>query len=64
MGTNQRSPQSEQSGDGVLMVVNTAAGAVWQICHGGTCLQDGCGARLMARYRNLLVSDGANVPPG
>ena len=63
METIQRSPQSEQSDDGVLVVVNSAAGAVWQICHGDTCLRDGCGARLMARYRNLLVSDGEAVPP-
>ena len=43
-------------------ILDAAGGAAWEICSGGVCLQDRNGARLMARYRALLVSQGRPVP--
>ena len=60
--SDQQVPQSAD--DGLLKVVDHGRGAQWQICSQGTCLVDCCGARLMARYEALLISQGLRVPPG
>ena len=57
--------QVGQSGeDGVIHVVLTDDGVRWKVCHGGQCLIDTSGARLMARYEALLIALGQRVPPG
>jgi hypothetical protein len=52
-----QSPQSEQPGQ-AHVVVDAAGGATWRICSRGICLEDRCGIRLRARYRDLLISQG------
>ena len=54
--------QSED--DGVIHVTMTDEGLRWRVCHGGQCLIDSSGSRLMARYETLLISLGKRVPPG
>jgi hypothetical protein len=44
------------------VVTDDAGGCCWQICAGGVCLRDRSGARLMERYRALLVSQGRAAP--
>jgi hypothetical protein len=57
-------PPSVQSDhpDELRVVVDDAGGAAWEICSHGVCLRDRDGRRLMARYRDLLVSHGRSVP--
>jgi hypothetical protein len=61
MGVQQSLGQSADP-DGLHVVVNAAGGATWRICSRGTCIEDRCGARLMARYRDLLISQGRPAP--
>jgi hypothetical protein len=61
MSDQAQSSQSDQ-GDRLHVVVDAAGGCCWEICAGGVCLQDRCGARLLERYRALLVSQGRPVP--
>jgi len=58
------SEQSPQYGpaDELRVVADDAGGAAWEICSGGVCLRDRCGARLMAQYRALRVSQGRPAP--
>jgi len=56
-----QSPQSEESGR-LHVVVDAAGSACWRICAGGTCIEDRNGCRLMARYRDLLISQGRMAP--
>jgi hypothetical protein len=58
---HDRHSQSEQ-GDRLHVVADAAGGCCWEICVGGICLQDRSGARLMERYRALLVSQGRPAP--
>jgi hypothetical protein len=44
------------------VVTDATGGCCWQICTGGLCLQDRSGARLMERYRALLVTQGRPAP--
>lgn len=53
-----------QSADGQLVVVATPAGAMWQVCLGGICIQAHSGEQLLAQYRALMISQGQLVPPG
>lgn len=62
MSDQEQLGQSED--DGVLHVVVTDNGVRWRVCHGGQCLIDSSGIRLMARYEALLTSLGKRVPPG
>jgi len=48
--------------DPLRVVVDDAGGTAWEICSHGVCLRDRDGCRLMARYRDLLVSQGRPVP--
>lgn len=56
-----QSSQSEQ-GDQLQVVIDAAGSACWRICSRGTCLEDRNGARLMARYRDLRISQGRPAP--
>jgi hypothetical protein len=49
--------------DDQLTVVATSRGPWWRICSRGVCIVDPIGARLLERYRALLVSQGRPVPP-
>jgi hypothetical protein len=55
-------PSHSDPGDRVHVVTDATGGCCWQICAGGLCLQDRSGARLMERYRALLVSQGRAAP--
>jgi hypothetical protein len=55
---------SSQFADGQLEVIDTPAGAMWQICLGGICVQAHNGEQLLAQYRALRISQGRPVPPG
>jgi hypothetical protein len=59
--TTPQSPQSEQ-GDQLQVVTDAAGGCCWRICSRGICLEDRDGARLMARYRDLRISQGRLAP--
>jgi hypothetical protein len=54
-----QSSQSESPGQ-LQVVADAAGGATWRICSRGICLEDRCGVRLMARYRDLLISQGVS----
>ena len=55
--------RGHQGEDGRLEVVQDRwGGATYRICSRGVCLQDRDGARLMARYADLLRSQGLPVP--
>lgn len=55
-----RVPQSDAA-DRLRVVADDAGSACWEICAGGVCLRDRDGCRLMARYRDLLISQGRTV---
>lgn len=57
----EQSPQSGQA-DELRVVVDAAGGTAWEICSGGVCLRDRCGARLMESYRALRISQGRLAP--
>lgn len=61
MDNQNQSPQSDHA-DQLSVVVDDAGGVAWQICSGGICLRNRCGARLLEDYRALLVSQGKPVP--
>jgi len=44
------------------VVTDAAGGCCWRICSRGICLEDRDGARLMARYRDLRISQGRMAP--
>lgn len=58
---NEQITQSDHA-DQLSVVVDDAGGVAWQICSGGICLRNRCGARLLEEYRALLVSQGRPVP--
>lgn len=60
MTVPDRDPQSDD--DRLRVVIDDAGGAAWEICAGGICLRDRCGARVMAKYRALLLSQGRPAP--
>lgn len=50
-----------QPGDGQLHVVTSEGRILWRICSGGSCLVHRDLRKLMAAYKDLLISQGKSL---